>query len=81
MFKNTPQPLNKFKVYQDRDLYSKAIINKDLILLYIPLTPSIPIGGLPLYCGGIGPPPQASRGIGGPRSPYKEYTELHTCYS
>lgn len=34
MFKNTPQPLNKFKVYQDRDLYSKAIIiNKDLILL------------------------------------------------
>lgn len=33
MFKKTPQPLNKFKVYQDRDLYSKAIINKDLILL------------------------------------------------
>lgn len=48
------------------------------------LTPSIPIwGGLPLYWDGIGPPPQASLGIGGPLSPCKgnekELKSVHTC--
>lgn len=45
------------------------------------LTPSIPIwGGLPLYWDGIGPPPQASLGIGGPLSPCKgNEKELKKC--
>lgn len=43
MFKNTPQPLNKFKVYQDRDLYSKAIINKDLFCYKFPLPHPFPL--------------------------------------